>query len=235
MSQRDHKLPPEHDDDASADAAQQLDAHDQREAEALREALFSALHPRALDDDLNEALIARALSRMPSAPAELRPEPPASKAEAREAALLRAALEGAAEDHPLAELALAARLAHAPRGLDDLSNERLLRPALRTATRGTVRRTLTVAIFAAVAVAAGVVGLSIERPTPTSAPRAQIEQPAQLGVVDESALLESRSTTDLFQAEDFPKTGGVTQRIDRITESRNADLRENRFVSWGVP
>lgn len=235
MSSHDHKLPPDHDEEFA-----DVSADERREAEALRDALYAAMHPAELDDDLNETLIARALERMPrgrsaSGRSSQRAEAPATKLEARDAGLLRAALEDEVSDHPLAELARATRNAHSPRSLDDFTNERLLRPALRAPSRGAARRTLTGAIFAAVAVAAGVFGVWLDQPQPTVAPRADLGTPTQDFVVDESALVESRSTTDLFQAEDFPKTGGVTDRIDRITESRNADLRENRFVSWGVP
>lgn len=230
MSSHDPKLPPDHDEEFA-----DISADERREAEALREALFAAMQPGELDDDLNEALISRALDRLPAARDAQHSEGPALKLETRDAGLLRAALEDDAVDHPLAELARATRNAHAPRALDDFTNERLLRPALRTASRGTARRTVTGAILAAVAVAAGVFGVWLNQPARTVAPRADIGTPAQDVFVDESALVESRSTTDLFEAEDFPKTGGVTRRIDRITESRNADLRENRFVSWGVP
>ena len=49
-----------------------------------------------------------------------------------------------------------------------------------------------------------------------------------------ASLIPSRSTIDLFDAEPFPRSGGESQRIDRILSSRAADLRANRFATWGV-
>jgi hypothetical protein len=45
----------------------------------------------------------------------------------------------------------------------------------------------------------------------------------------------SRSTMDLFDpVMPFARTGGQSARIDRIAGARAAELRENRFVAWGV-
>ncbi len=49
------------------------------------------------------------------------------------------------------------------------------------------------------------------------------------------ARIASRSTQDLFDAATpFPRSGGESARVDRIATARAADLRANRFASWGV-
>jgi hypothetical protein len=49
-------------------------------------------------------------------------------------------------------------------------------------------------------------------------------------------LIPARSTEALFDpAEKFPVRGGESARVDKIASARAADLRANRFASWGVP
>ncbi|HEY4116974.1 MAG TPA: hypothetical protein VGM56_03925, partial [Byssovorax sp.] len=49
-----------------------------------------------------------------------------------------------------------------------------------------------------------------------------------------AAFIPTRSTDELFGAQPFPRTGGESQRIDRIATARASDLRQNRFAAWGV-
>ncbi len=50
-----------------------------------------------------------------------------------------------------------------------------------------------------------------------------------------STRIAARSTQDLFDAATpFPRSGGESARVDRIATARAADLRANRFASWGV-
>jgi hypothetical protein len=50
-----------------------------------------------------------------------------------------------------------------------------------------------------------------------------------------TALVRARSADDLFDAATpFPRRGEESARMDRIASARAADLRRNRFASWGV-
>lgn len=46
-------------------------------------------------------------------------------------------------------------------------------------------------------------------------------------------LAEARSAQDLFD-EPFPRTGGTSERVDRIASARERELRANRYAAWGV-
>ena len=48
------------------------------------------------------------------------------------------------------------------------------------------------------------------------------------------ALAFSRSAADLFP-EGIPRSGGTTDRVDRIALARAQDLRQNQFARWGAP
>jgi hypothetical protein len=43
----------------------------------------------------------------------------------------------------------------------------------------------------------------------------------------------ARSSQELFD-EPFPRTGGTSERVDRIASARGRDLRANRYAAWGV-
>jgi hypothetical protein len=205
--------------------------------------LAAAVRPTDLSDEEHDRILEAAFARVPEkkvarprvvASAE---EPIATETEKVDAERLRVALEADARDqaaeHPLAELARATRNAHSPKGIDDIRNESLLRPALRAPTRSQSRRFITASIAGALAVAAGVFGLWLRTPADEQ-PAAELEsRPTQLEY--QPGMTEVRSTTDLFAPEDFPKTGGERSRIDRITQKRKAELRDNRFVAWGIP
>ena len=236
MSSRDDDMPPR-------------SAEEQREADELRDALdegrdelgaqlLAAMRPAELPDDVHERILARALGlSQPAVSGADDVALPASKTETAAACRLRDALAGAplsdeaAAELELASLAHALKNAHAPASIAEIRNEALLRAALRLPRR---RANRFASLAGALAVAAGIFGLwLVDRPEPPGA--AANLQP----VVEESELLPgmapSRTTTDLFETEDFPQTGGQSSRIDTIARSRQQDLRKNRFVSWGVP
>ncbi|MBL8744319.1 MAG: hypothetical protein JNK04_24600 [Myxococcales bacterium] len=259
MKSNDEKKPESLDlegDDLDVDASLQADAEEREEAARLRDALAggsdamgsllaAALRPGELDEEIHEQILAKALggaqartdvAARPAASAALSEEAPASAAETRAAGELRDALEARKTDHPLVGVAHALRHAHAPRPIDDIRNEALLRPALKLSSFAARRRVAVVAVFGALAVAAGFLGLYISQPAMFGvAPPAPAAMVAPPGDVFLPGMVEVRSTNDLFQPEDFPATGGATDRIDRISQARQADLRQNRFAAWGLP
>src|SRR5688500_5510395 len=120
--------------------------------------LAAAVRPADLSDDEHDRILEAALARVPEKKTAqprmaVGPEPAATEAEKTDAARLRVALEADARDaaahHPLAELARATRNAHSPKGIDDIRNETLLRPALRAPTRSQSRRFITASIAGA--------------------------------------------------------------------------------------
>jgi len=207
--------------------------------EEFAEALAVSLRPRDIDPAAHEAILARVLGEGVLGEdagdgSVVAPEAPAQEDEARRAEILRALLEpnakkldqplAAAEEKRLAALARALRLAYAPTEIDELSNERLLKPGLAIPARRTVRRYVAVTTFALVAAAAVVFGIFVKQPKPgTSAMR-----------TTNVTMIEARSTTSLFTPEPFPKSGGTTSRMDKIESSRSSELRDNLFSSWGV-
>jgi hypothetical protein len=146
--------------------------------------------------------------------------------EQREAANLRAALEGEG-DHPLARwaTALMAARGNLP-GLDELRLRRVLNRALdhhssRKQSRGVVYGAI-VALAAGIALFIGSWSwLETQGGGPTAAAT--------------PAPIEARSTQELFDpAEPFPARGGESERMGKIVDARAADLRANRFAAWGV-
>jgi hypothetical protein len=213
-------------DDLAPDAVSDKEPGSDKNDQDLAGLLVAAVRPRDLPADVHERILARALGVAGEDVAEAEP----SARERTDADELREALEvhGAArDDHPLVRVADALRSAHAPRTLDPLKSEMLLKPALRLPNRKTAVRTLYGAAVTAVALAASLVGLLLHDVAP-QAPEARGPQLLP-------GMVEARSTGDLFDQEDFPQTGGASERIDRIARARKADLRQNRFVSWGVP
>lgn len=217
---------------------------EERQAEALSRSLerggdsfagllSAAVRPGDLDADVHERILMQALEKMPLVTSvTAADEPRATPREIADADRLREALDadprGDAPTHPLADLARATRHAHAPRPISEIRNEALLRPALRAPSRAQTRRFFGVTIAGALAAAAALFVWVQDAPD---------RQPAATAPADPflPGMVEKRSTTELFEREDFPQTGGETSRIDRITTSRQSDLRNNRFVAWGVP
>lgn len=236
MSSRDDDIPPR-------SAEEQREAEQRRDAlregrDALGAQLIAAIRPTDLSDEVHELILARALGLAAPAVAgadEVTPAP--SALETAAATRLRDALagelladDGAAETE-LASLADALKNAHEPRGIPDIRSEALLRPALRMPSR---RANRFASVVGALAVAAGIFGLWLVNRPPPPGEAAQLPA-AEAGAELLPGMAPSRSTTNLFAPEDFPQTGGESSRIDTIARARQADLRKNRFVSWGVP
>jgi hypothetical protein len=215
----------------------------ERGADPLAASLRSAFRPEVLDDTDHDAILARALGDLSA---------PATKAEQREAERLAGELEGmrgaripgamAGSTSDSAEIASALRAAWAPRPIEQLRNEALIAGALHKApARRSGRRVLsvTMAALTSVAAVAAAVALYFGRAGELGAPTTQTAAaPATAGVaaVAQAALIRARSTSDLFDPETpFPRSGGTSERIDRIASARAADLRANRFAAWGVP
>jgi hypothetical protein len=202
----------------------------------LAAALRSAYRPSLLEDVDHEALLARAFGDAGAPP---------TAAERREAERLageldamkgrRAAPERKSEP---AEIAEALRAAWAPRSIEPLKNEALIAKALQKAPSRR-RRALPVTMAALTTLAAVAAGITLffgrAQDLNQSAPTAAAPTNAGTSVA-QAALIRARSTTDLFDPETpFPRSGGTTERIDRIVSARSADLRANRFAAWGVP
>jgi hypothetical protein len=207
-------------------------ADERREAEALRDALAGqGEHPLA---ELCHSLVAAArvaeitpadhdaLLRMTlgeQAGGDLDAD------ERDEMARLAEALAGHGP-HPLAELSMSLRAAEAPAEIDELSHERVLRRALRSASAE--RRSAMPILGAVVALAAGVALL-------VTAPWRQEKTHATGPAVDAALLIAPRSTQALFNpAKPFPVKGGESERLGKIVAARQGDLRANRFAQWGV-
>lgn len=224
------------DDDSRDPTADERDRAEARRdaveegADDLVQALVASSRPRDIDAALHERILAKALGVDGS---EEEPEPTAG--ERADATMLRRLLDGDATDlddrlGPLVSLFLALKNAYAPRALDDVSGERILRPALAAASLRTRRAAVVIAFSAAIAVAAGVAALFFRDPGGGGGQSAQPSAALMPGMV------EARSTEELFGPDDFAQGAEqTTERIDRISSSREADLRNNRFVAWGVP
>ncbi|MFO0551920.1 MAG: hypothetical protein U0271_26275 [Polyangiaceae bacterium] len=201
--------------------------------------LLAATAPSELDDDVHERILARALG----ATLDEAAEPPASPAEERAAASLRDAFTLVAErrvvEHALARLAVALQNAYAPRALPELRNEALVKSALSSGVAN--RRAVFGTVVGVLALAAAFAAFWLRSPKTAPVqhdprPQAQLESPPALREAPAyvPGMVERRSTASMFQKEDFPRSGGTTQRIDRINEARQADLRKNQFLSWGI-
>jgi hypothetical protein len=201
--------------------------------EEFAEALAVSLRPREIDARRHEAILARALG---GSEADAEEEAEAQPDERRRADILRELLDpsrrtgtssaDASLEHRLAGLAHALRMAYAPHEIDQLTSERLLRPALKLASQRTSRRYVA-ATGVVLAIAAAVLLFFVRPNTPNGG--------SQQAYLPKLPMIGARSTMDLFDpAEPFPRSGGTTSRIDKIEASRSAELRDNLFASWGV-
>lgn len=178
----------------------------------LVEALRSAWDPPPLDPARHRRILEAALEDPFAAPSE---------DEVRESARLRRALEGEDASHPDVELARALRSAVKPHDP---------RPGAATVPKrapGTAARVVTVT-FGAVALAAAAsfaLSISLRQSEPVAVSKSAASKPV--------GPIQSRTTGELF-SERF-KTGGTTERIDRIALAREQDLRNNLYAKWGVP
>lgn len=154
--------------------------------------------------------------------------------ERAEADALRLALEGEGE-HPLAQLAQSLAVAAAPRDLDALTNERLVRRAFARSEETRSRRSPWPIVTGLVAVAAGLaLFLGKAATTVDSAPNAA-EARAHGAAAAAAAVAEARSTSELFDpSEPFAARGGESDRLGKIVASRATAFRAERFARWGV-
>jgi hypothetical protein len=224
-------------------------ADELREAERIRDAieagdepvsssLRAAHQPSSLTDADHEALLARVLGDPLAAP---------TRVEQAAAERLRAALGDDAAVAPpspskaspitgagasaaeAAQMAEMLRAAWRPAELPPLRNEALIARALAGAGKRRRRGEMAAAVIGVLALAAGVALMMVQRGDPTAV------GPGAPGGGAPVALIPARSTMHLFDASTpFPRSGEETSRIDRITASRAADLRANRYAQWGV-
>ena len=175
----------------------------------LELALRAAWHPAEIDPARHEQLLELALED---------PLAPATAEEMVESERLRQALEGEG-DHPHLDLARALQAATRPAPPPRALPVPDARPRVIYVAFGA-----TTALLAAAAALALVIGsLSSKDAAPQSAAQAPLA-PAALSV--------SRSSAALFQ-EPFTLEG-TTARMDRIASTRERELRQNRYLAWGV-
>jgi hypothetical protein len=167
------------------------------------------------------------------------PDAPPTNEELEAAERLRLHLEGGSgAEH--ADLVEAIRAAHAPDDLDEARHDALVARALLqmpsaksnvvdlASARGGRRGKMLYGAFGAVsalALAAAALMLVVRDATD--------QAPMAASPVAKAPPARSRSTSELF-GQQFPVTGGTTDRVDRIAYARQQDLRENRFAAWGV-
>ena len=205
----------EHPKDPATDADLPLLPEEQEEE--LCRALRAAFAPSALDEAVNEALIAAALED---------PLAPPSPEEIAESTRLREALEGRGA-HPAAELAHALRSAATPDKLGALAAERVAAQALGRRTGAPRRNNVRFVAFgtAATAIAALAAGwFLVLAPALDAGHEGFARRAADLAV--------SRSTAAMF-SEKF-EAAETTARVDRIALARSRELRSNRYALWGV-
>jgi hypothetical protein len=180
---------------------------DAKAEEALAEALRSAFAPGELAPARHAQILAAALED---------PFAPPTEDELRESERLRQALETGDDAHAGAALARALAAAARPAPLAEPRARRVAERAVRPRTN-----VVFVTFGAAALAAAAVFALFVARPTLKKE-----------GGVAAIALVRSRSTSELFHERFEP--GQATARIDRITSSRERDLRDNQYARWGV-
>jgi hypothetical protein len=191
-----------------------LDPNVERE---LFEMLRSAWDPAPLDPVRHRRILEQALEDPFAEP---------SDEEVRESARLRRALEGNDPDHPDVELARALRSTVAPS--QPKPGAVPLPASVRRPVGGVIYATFGAVTLAAAAGFALFVTRSAGEPVAASA----VASATAGAVASPTTMHASRPTGDLF-GEAF-KTGGTTDRIDRIAAARGHDLRENRYLAWGV-
>jgi hypothetical protein len=162
------------------------------------------------------------------------PEAPPTPEELAAAAALRDALSDPSRPHEGADFARAVALANEPRPLGKEEHAAILERALahggaRRTQRNKARQRVVLAFAGAGALAmAAAVLLRVELAAPRAASVA-----ARAHEVPSVPMAQRRSTQPLFR-EPFARSGGESARIDRIAQARASDLRDNRFVAWGV-
>jgi len=124
---------------------------------------------------------------------------------------------------PDAELLQAIRSAVAPTPLSDERHRDIVAASLSAKRTGKVLY-LAFGGVASLAAMAAALALVIRQSQPES---------STAFVSARQTLAVSRSTADLFP-DGIPRTGGTTERVDKIAYARAQDLRENRFARWGI-
>lgn len=209
----------------------------QEPAAELVRALGEAYDPSSLDPSINEVLIEQALSHFDAAStrseefevdsthqrpglATVTPLPNQREREAAER--LRTAFDGAL-DHPLLDLAQALKSAYAPTILDSGQSASAVTQALggRSYLHSSPGRAWPLGMGLLAMAAGAVLWFNAQRQPTSVTPTIQAAQ-----------LAQSRTLSPLF-AETI-EHASPTQRIDRIYAVRSRELRQNRFVTWGV-
>jgi hypothetical protein len=202
-----------------------LDGRGEHPLARLGEALRAAHGATALATVDHEIMVALATGN----------EPALSDEDIQSAEALARALDGEGT-HELATLATALSACNGA-DIDELGHERVLRRTLfggdprhgERTRRGALVTTL-VALAAGIALFAG----SWQWLETKAGPTSQLA-PVSVAAVPAAELVSSRSTAELFDpTQPFPSKGGESERMDRIVSARAADLRANRFASWGV-
>jgi hypothetical protein len=176
---------------------------------ALEIALRAAWRPEPLDPERHERILELALED---------PLAPATREEIADSERLRDALEGRAA-HP--DLALARALSAA------LGKAGEAPPPVRetAAASKSAGRVIYVAFGAATTLLAAAAALLLVVGTLSRKSESVAQHAAP-------SLSVSRSSAPLFS--DPFTTEGTTARIDRITSERERELRQNRYLAWGV-
>jgi hypothetical protein len=225
---------------------------------ALAEAIASSARPRAIDPDVHERILMRALgldedrasgaeerasdgagsrsSKDAPGPAE----EVASAEEITRAAALRRAFEAAAKTRDLDQL----DGTEPPEVLRLVALARALRLAFAPATLDamTSERLLRPALALpskkanrGVIVGATTVLIALAAVFAGLWISSGSSSPSAKNLSASLPMAPVRSTDELFDpSTPFPREGGASERIDTIVGARQKDLRENRFASWGI-
>jgi hypothetical protein len=163
------------------------------------------------------------------------PDDPPSEEEIRAAAALRRVLEGQSgagdniELRAFGELAQSLRAAASPKALARERHHQILERVLRPLKNKNKIAYLIVGSAAGVLAMAAAVLLVIRGAAPDRSMSAKASA-ERAGI----ALALSRSTAELFP-EGIPRSGGTSDRVDRIAYARAQDFRQNQFARWGAP
>ncbi|MFO0585983.1 MAG: hypothetical protein U0441_00520 [Polyangiaceae bacterium] len=117
-----------------------------------------------------------------------------------------------------------------------------IEPAPLSLRRFRIQPRTIAGMTAVVAMAAGVMLLLGRLGTSSAPPPSSVAQaPAAAATAvamspsPSAPRIAARSTQEMFDAATpFPRSGGESERVDRIAAARASDLRANRFAAWGV-
>lgn len=154
--------------------------------------------------------------------------PPTDEELAAAAALADALASKEAASSDAALYAEALRNAFAPAPLADDRLDAIVEAALDRALPRQRGRVIRVAFGGAAAVLAMAAAAALFLRIGEQKDAASASNPSAL-----PTLLAARSAQDLFD-EPFPRTGGTSERVDRIASARERELRANRYAAWGV-